>query len=114
MDASLLFNEIDLNKDGLLEKSELESALLKYSVLTQEQVVKRANLIFMNIDTDNNGYIENEEFIKAAINPSMFWNHNYFWLLLIILMMIKIEQFLFQRLKLSFSKVLKIKMKGLG
>ena len=77
MNATFLFNEIDLNKDGKLEKSELEKALLKYSDLTEEQVKKRSNIIFTNIDTDNNGFIETEEFIRAVINPSMFMNQNY-------------------------------------
>ena len=77
MNAAFLFNEIDLNKDGKLEKNELENALLKYSDLNEEQVKKRSNVIFMNIDTDNNGFIESEEFIRAVINPSMFMNENY-------------------------------------
>ena len=77
INASRLFTEIDLNKDGKLEKNELESALAKYSELTPEQCTKRANAIFLNIDTDNNGYIENEEFIRACINPNMFCSQNY-------------------------------------
>ena len=77
INASYLFNEIDLNKDGTLEKNELESALLKYFNLTPEQASKKANTIFINIDTDNNGFIESEEFIRACINPNMFTSENY-------------------------------------
>ena len=77
INASYLFNEIDLNKDGKLEKNELESALLKYFNLTPEQASKKANTIFINIDTDNNGFIESEEFIRACINPNIFTSENY-------------------------------------
>ena len=76
LNASRLFIEIDLNKDGKLEKNEIESALAKYSGLTPEQSAKRATSIFLNIDTDNNGYIESEEFIRACINPNIFCNKN--------------------------------------
>ena len=75
--AAYLFNEIDLNKDGKLEKNELQSAFIKYFELTPEQAQKKANAIFLNIDTDNNGFIESEEFIRATINPNMFTSENY-------------------------------------
>ena len=77
IDASYLFTDIDLNKDGKLEKNELEKALVKYNNLTEDQAKKRANTIFMNIDTDNNGFIESEEFIRACINPNIFTSKNY-------------------------------------
>ena len=77
INASYLFLDIDLNKDGKLEKNELEKALVKYNDLTEEQAKKRANTIFMNIDTDNNGFIESEEFIRACINPNVFTSKNY-------------------------------------
>ena len=77
INASYLFNEIDLNKDGKLEKNELESAFIKYFELTPDQARKKANAIFLNIDTDNNGFIESEEFIRASINPNMFTSQNY-------------------------------------
>ena len=77
VNASYLFSEIDLNKDGKLEKNELEYAYTKYHGLTPEQAKKKANAIFLNIDTDNNGFIESEEFIRACINPNIFTSQNY-------------------------------------
>ena len=77
INASYLFNEIDLNKDGKLEKNELESAFIKYFELTPDQATQKANAIFLNIDTDNNGFIESEEFIRACIDPNMFTSDNY-------------------------------------
>jgi calcium-dependent protein kinase len=77
INASYLFNEIDLNKDGKLEKNELESAFVKFYNLTPDQAKKKANSIFLNIDTDNNGFIESEEFIRACINPNYFTSQNY-------------------------------------
>ena len=77
INASYLFTDIDLNKDGKLEKNELEYAYTKYHNLTPEQAKKKANAIFINIDTDNNGFIESEEFIRACINPNIFTSQNY-------------------------------------
>ena len=77
INASYLFTDIDLNKDGKLEKNELEYAYTKYLNLTPEQAKKKANTIFLNIDTDNNGFIESEEFIRACINPNIFTAQNY-------------------------------------
>ena len=77
INASYLFNEIDLNKDGKLEKNELINAYIKYYGFTQEQAKIKANSIFLNIDTDNNTFIESEEFIRACINPNIFTANNY-------------------------------------
>ena len=77
LEATKLFNEIDLNQDGKLEKNELEYAYIKYYGMSQEEAKQKSNLVFNNIDTDNNGYIENEEFIRACINPRLFNSHNY-------------------------------------
>ena len=77
VDASKLFTDIDLNKDGKLEKNELEYAYMKYNGLNQSQAQIKANIVFMNIDTDNNGFIESEEFIRACINPNIFTSENY-------------------------------------
>lgn len=75
--ASYLFDEIDLNKDGKLEKNELEYAFTKYFGLTPDQAKKKVNIIFENMDTDANGYIESEEFIRAAINPNIYTKEQY-------------------------------------
>ena len=77
INASKLFTEIDLNKDGKLEKEELEYAITKYYDLNKNQAKSKVDTIFKNIDTDNNGYIESEEFIRACINPTIFTSNNY-------------------------------------
>ena len=78
LEATKLFNEIDLNQDGKLETNELEYAYIKYYGMSQEEAIQKKNLVFNNIDIDNKGYIENEEFIRACINPRLFNSHNYF------------------------------------
>ena len=77
VNASKLFTEIDLNKDGKLEKNELEYAITKYYGINNNQAKLKVDTIFKNIDTDNNGYIESEEFIRACINPKIFASNNY-------------------------------------
>ena len=77
VNASKLFTEIDLNKDGKLEKNELEYAITKYCGSNNNQAKLKVDTIFRNIDTDDNGYIESEEFIRACINPQIFTSNNY-------------------------------------
>ena len=77
IDASKLFTDIDLNKDGKLEKNELEYAYVQFCGLDQNQAKLKTNSVFMNIDTDKNGFIESEEFIRACINPKIFISENY-------------------------------------
>ena len=77
INASKLFTEIDLNKDGKLEKNELEYAITKYYGINNNQAKLKVDTIFKNIDTDDNGYIESEEFIRACINPQIFTSNNY-------------------------------------
>ena len=77
INASYLFTEIDLNKDGKLEKNELINAYIKYYGFTEAQAKIKANTIFLNIDTDNNAFIESEEFIRACIDPNIFTAQNY-------------------------------------
>ena len=77
VNASKLFTEIDLNKDGKLEKNELEFAITKFYGLNAAQAKAKSDIIFSNIDNDNNGYIESEEFIRACIDPKIFTSNNY-------------------------------------
>ena len=76
-DAIKLFNHIDANCDGKIEKEELLSGLQSYLKLTGEQLQTEVETIFNNIDTDHNGYIEYEEFIRAAIDTEYFLKDNF-------------------------------------
>ena len=77
LEATKLFNNIDLNHDGKLEINELEYAYTMYLGMNMSDAKKKSKIIFKNIDTDNNGYIESEEFIRACINPRLFNSTNY-------------------------------------
>ena len=76
-EASKLFNKIDLNGDGKIEKHELLEGMMNYWKLPRLQIEKEVDVIFDNIDTDHNGYIEYEEFIRAAIDQDYFLTNNY-------------------------------------
>ena len=76
-EASKLFNKIDINSDGKIEKEELIQGFEKYWGISKEETKEKVDLIFANIDTDFNGFIEYEEFVRAAINPSIFMSQNY-------------------------------------
>ena len=72
VNACKLFNQIDVNGDGKINKSELLKGLRsKIKSDTLEQDVEQ---IYNNIDMDNNGYIEYEEFVRAAISKERFIN----------------------------------------
>ena len=77
MEASKLFNKIDLNSDGKIEKHELIQGLQKFWGMSEDEVKEKVDIIFANIDTDFNGFIEYEEFVRAAVNPSIFMSQNY-------------------------------------
>ena len=77
MEASKLFNKIDLNSDGKIEKHELIQGLQKFWGMSEDEVKEKVEIIFANIDTDFNGFIEYEEFVRAAVNPSIFMSQNY-------------------------------------
>ena len=76
-EASKLFNKIDLNSDGKIEKHELIQGFEKYWGISKEEAKEKVDLIFANIDTDFNGFIEYEEFVRAAVNSSIFMSQNY-------------------------------------
>ena len=76
-EASKLFIKIDLNYDGKIEKHELIQGFIKYWGISKEEAEEKVELIFANIDTDFNGFIEYEEFVRAAVNSSIFMSKNY-------------------------------------
>ena len=76
-EASKLFIKIDLNSDGRIEKNELELGFEKYWGISKKEAKEYVDLIFANIDTDFNGFIEYEEFVRAAVNTSIFMSKNY-------------------------------------
>ena len=76
-EASKLFIKIDLNSDGRIEKHELVQGFEKYWGISKKEAKEKVDLIFANIDTDFNGYIEYEEFVRAAVNSSIFMSKNY-------------------------------------
>ena len=70
INACKLFNQIDINGDGKVNKQELLKGLQsKMNSPTLEQDVEQ---IYKNIDMDNNGYIEYEEFVRAAVSKEKF------------------------------------------
>ena len=74
INACKLFNQIDVNGDGKINKNELLKGLKsKIKSDTLEQDVEQ---IYKNIDMDNNGYIEYEEFVRAAVSKERFINEN--------------------------------------
>ena len=76
-EASKLFIKIDLNYDGKIEKHELTQGFIKYWGISKDEAEEKVDLIFKNIDTDFNGFIEYEEFVRAAVNSSIFMSQNY-------------------------------------
>ena len=76
-EASKLFIKIDLNNDGKIEKHELVQGFQKYWGISESEAKEKVDLIFSNIDTDFNGFIEYEEFVRAAVNSSIFMSQNY-------------------------------------
>ena len=77
VEASKLYNDIDVDHNGKIEQADLEKGLRDYWKLTSDEAAEKAEVIFKNIDNDHNGYIEHEEFIRAAINPTVFLKDNY-------------------------------------
>ena len=77
IEASKLFIKIDTNYDGKIEKPELVAGLQKYWNISKENAIEKVDIIFNNIDTDFNGFIEYEEFVRAAVHPSLFMSKNY-------------------------------------
>ena len=77
LEASKLFSKIDINNDGKIEKNELIQGFEKFWGISEDEAKEKVDLIFANIDTDFNGFIEYEEFVRAAVNSSIFMSQNY-------------------------------------
>lgn len=74
VNACKLFNQIDSNGDGRINKQEFLVALQKR--ISSDTLEKDIDTIFKNIDMDNNGYLEYEEFVRAAVNKERFINES--------------------------------------
>ena len=74
VNACKLFNQIDVNGDGKVNKSELLKGL--QSKIKSDTLAEDVDQIYKNIDMDNNGYIEYEEFVRAAVSKERFLNEN--------------------------------------
>jgi calcium-dependent protein kinase len=74
VNACKLFNQIDVNGDGKINKHELLNGLK--SKISSNTLEKDVDQIFKNIDMDNNGYIEYEEFVRAAVSKEYFVDEN--------------------------------------
>jgi calcium-dependent protein kinase len=70
INASKLFNQIDVNDDGRINKDELYNGLKDQ--LRIKNLKKEVDIIFKKLDMDGNGSIEYEEFIRAAVNKDFF------------------------------------------
>jgi calcium-dependent protein kinase len=74
VNACKLFNQIDINGDGKINKQELLKGL--QSKMKSPSLEQDVEQIYRNIDMDNNGYIEYEEFVRAAVSKDKFLNEN--------------------------------------
>lgn len=72
VNACKLFNKIDNNNDGKINKEELLKGVQKYT--GNEELEENVNFVFNNVDSNNNGLIEYEEFVCGAINKNIFIN----------------------------------------
>ena len=70
INASKLFNQIDIDDDGKINKDELYKGLK--NKLKMKDLKKEIDIIFTNLDMDGNGYIDYEEFIRASVNKEFF------------------------------------------
>ena len=74
INACKLFNQIDVNGDGKINKAELLKGL--QSKIKSDTLEEDVEQIYKNIDMDNNGYIEYEEFVRAAVSKERFMSEN--------------------------------------
>ena len=74
INACKLFNQIDTNCDGKINKEELLNGLK--ARLKMEHLENAVSVIFKNLDMNNNGFIEYEEFVRAAVDKEIFITDN--------------------------------------
>ena len=74
VNACKLFNQIDVNGDGKVNKEELLKGL--QAKIKSDTLKEDVEQIYNNLDMDNNGYIEYEEFVRAAVSKERFLNEN--------------------------------------
>jgi len=73
-DAFKLFNLIDKNGNGKINKKELKEGLNDFKLNKDIDIDSLVNRIFDRYDGDNNGYIEYEEFVRGCIDKDKFIN----------------------------------------
>ena len=70
VNACKLFNQIDTDNDGKINKDELYKVLK--SKLKVKNLKKEIDTIFNKMDMDGDGYIQYEEFVRACVNKQSF------------------------------------------
>jgi calcium-dependent protein kinase len=74
VNACKLFGKIDTKGNGKITLEELSQGLSK--LLKNKSMEEEAKKIFENLDVDGNNYIEYEEFVRAAIDKSIFLSND--------------------------------------
>ena len=72
INANKLFNQIDTNGDGKINKNDLKKGLSEKAKTDHKALEKDIDQIYKNIDMDKNGYITYEEFVRAAVSKEKF------------------------------------------
>ena len=70
VNACKLFSKIDIKGNGRINKKELFNGLVE--IINNPQLEEDTNKIFDNLDVNGTNYIDYEQFVKAAIDKSIF------------------------------------------